>query len=125
METIHSFSDSAPPPPAQLFRATGAAFARIAKLLKDEPAGTAFVIQVQGGGCSGFQYLFDLKTHAPSATDCVLREGTAVIVIDDLSLEMLKNSELDYEETLASAGFVIRNPNATAKCGCGNSFSIG
>lgn len=125
METTQSPAGSAPPPPAQLFRATGAAFARIAKLLKDEPAGTAFVIQVQGGGCSGFQYHFDLKPHAPSATDCVLREGTAVIVIDDLSLEMLKNSELDYEETLASAGFVIRNPNATAKCGCGNSFSIG
>ena len=125
MESIITDSPSAPPAPATPFGATDAACARIAKLLSDEPKGTAFVIQVQGGGCSGFQYHFDLKTKAPEATDYVIQQHGAVIVVDDLSLDILKNSELDYEETLASAGFIIRNPNATAKCGCGNSFSIG
>lgn len=126
MESIVTDSPLAAAAPATPFSATDAACTRIAKLLQTEPEGSAFFIQVQGGGCSGFQYHFDLKTKPPEATtDHVIQRQGAVIVIDDLSLDMLKNSELDYEETLASAGFIVRNPNATAKCGCGNSFSIG
>lgn len=134
-----------PPPPEFPFSVSDAALARIAFLLSDEPVGTGFVVSVLGGGCSGFQYHFDLKIPSPEAGDFVLRENisstpqggaalaegergnvtrTAYIVVDEVSLGMLKNSTLDYEEDLASAGFVIKNPNATAKCGCGNSFSV-
>ena len=97
---------------------------RIAFLLSDEPPGAAFVVSVLGGGCSGFQYHFDLIVRAQEESDLVIREGGALVMVDETSLSLLKNSVLDYVEDLASAGFEIRNPNATAKCGCGNSFSV-
>lgn len=106
------------------FSLTPAARTRIAYLLSDEPAGTAFHVAVQGGGCSGFQYNFDLSSKPLAADDHVLEEGGSRVVIDDVSLGILAGSTLDYEEDLMSAGFVIKNPNATARCGCGNSFSV-
>ena len=106
------------------FVATDAAKARIAKLLKGEPAGTAFVVEVLGGGCSGFQYHFDLKAPKVADGDLVIEENGAFIVVDSTSLELLGGSALDYKEDLAQAGFEITNPNATASCGCGNSFSV-
>ena len=106
------------------FIATDAAKARIAKLLIDEADGTAFVVEVLGGGCSGFQYHFDLKTPAIDKDDLVIQENGAYLVVDATSLELLNNSTLDYKEDLAQAGFEISNPNATMSCGCGNSFSV-
>ena len=106
------------------FIATDAAKARIAKLLSDEPEGTAFVVEVLGGGCSGFQYHFDLKEPKLGGNDLVVKEGGAYLVVDSTSLELLNNSTLDYKEDLAQAGFEITNPNATMSCGCGNSFSV-
>lgn len=106
------------------FNATPAAYKRIAYLLSDEPEGTAFVVEVLGGGCSGFQYHFDLKKPEVSAEDLVVEQDGAKLVVDATSLDLLKGSVLDYVETLADAGFEIKNPNATAKCGCGNSFSV-
>lgn len=104
------------------FSVTPSAFARIAHLLSDEPAGTTFRVRVDGGGCSGFQYRFDL---VPSeADDLIIENGGAVVAVDAVSLDYLKDSELDWVEDLSSAGFEIRNPNATARCGCGNSFSV-
>jgi iron-sulfur cluster insertion protein len=96
--------------------------ARLAYLLQDEPEGSHLRIAVQGGGCSGFQYLFDLEATTP-ASDDHLFEGK--VVIDETSLEILNGSMLDYAEDLSGAAFEIKNPNAKGGCGCGNSFSLG
>lgn len=100
------------------------AVARISKLLADEPPGTLLRIAVQGGGCSGFQYQYLFETAAPAESDLVLRERGAVVAIDDVSLGMMNGTLIDYAETLGSAGFEIKNPNAVSGCGCGNSFSV-
>jgi iron-sulfur cluster insertion protein len=107
------------------FSLSESAAARI-NILKSEDGKAAlrFRITVKGGGCSGFQYDFTLDDAAPAATDAVFEKNGAEVVIDDISLGMLAGSQLDYTEDLAHAGFVIKNPNATARCGCGNSFSV-
>ena len=112
---------------AQDFAVTDAALKRIAYLLSDEPEGSAFIIEVQGGGCSGFQYAFDMKTKAAEPENIVIeRNGARVLVdVDADSLEIVKGSTLDFHDDLSGAGFEITNPNATASCGCGNSFSVG
>jgi len=79
---------------------------------------------VQGGGCSGFQYHFDLDPKPVAEGETVLEKNGAAVIIDGMSLGFLAGSTLDYVEDLSSAGFAIKNPNATAKCGCGNSFSV-
>jgi iron-sulfur cluster assembly accessory protein len=118
--------DSAPVPAAQAapFDFTDAAAARIKKITVGEPDGSRFRISIKGGGCSGFQYIFDFDASAPADTDTVLDKNGASVVIDDMSLSMLEGSVLDYVETLGSAGFEVKNPNATASCGCGSSFSV-
>jgi iron-sulfur cluster insertion protein len=124
MET-HS-STAAPPvsvTPAP-FAFTDAAAARITKISVGEPDATKFRISVLGGGCSGFQYHYDLDSKPVAEGDIVIEKNGAVVVVDDVSLGLLAGSVLDYVETLGSAGFEIKNPNATAKCGCGNSFSV-
>lgn len=80
-------------------------------------------VAVEGGGCSGFQYLFDLVDAAQPDDLKIERDGAAA-VIDETSLALLKGSEIDYVEELAGAEFRIRNPNAKSSCGCGVSFSI-
>lgn len=104
---------------------TDSAAARINELKKSEGKELRFRVMVKGGGCSGFQYEFILDESAPSAEDVIIAGmGGAEMVIDDVSLGILKGSTLDYTEDLAQAGFLIKNPNATARCGCGNSFSV-
>ena len=80
-------------------------------------------IAVEGGGCSGFQYLFDLVDAAQPDDFRVERDGAAALV-DEMSLVMLKGSEIDFIDELAGAEFKIRNPNAKSSCGCGVSFSV-
>lgn len=106
------------------FSVTDAALARIAHLLSDEPAGTKFHVSVLGGGCSGFQYHYELAAKPAMPGDFVIARDGAAVVVDEISLPLLANSVLDYVEDLSNAGFEIRNPNATARCGCGNSFSV-
>jgi iron-sulfur cluster insertion protein len=113
-----------PTTPATPFSVTDSAAARIVKITVGEPEGSKFRIAIKGGGCSGFQYIFDFDANPPSETDVVIEKNGAFVIIDDMSLGMLSGSELDYIETLGSAGFEIKNPNATASCGCGNSFSV-
>ena len=103
---------------------TESALRRIAHLLSDEPQGTRFRISINGGGCSGFSYHFDLDAKPLAAEDSVFGSESVPVAVDDVSLGLLAGSTLDYVEDLGSAGFEIRNPNATAKCGCGNSFSV-
>lgn len=112
-------------PPATPFSLTESAAARINELKKSEgKPNLKFRVSVKGGGCSGFQYEFMLDDAAPGEGDTVISNHGAEAVVDDVSLGILKGSVLDYTEDLAQAGFTIKNPNATAKCGCGNSFSV-
>jgi iron-sulfur cluster assembly protein len=123
--------DNLEPSPATLptlveqpFQLTANAARRISALLADEPEGTWLRISVMGGGCSGFQYKYDFEVAEPSEDDTQILEGGARVAVDSTSMEFLKQSVLDYVETLGGAAFEIRNPNTTASCGCGNSFSI-
>jgi len=118
--STHTDNSIAPP----TFDMTESAAARINRLKADEGKDLRFRVAVKGGGCSGFQYEFVLDDAAPSENDTVIRKDGAEAVVDDVSLNILKGSVLDYTEDLAQAGFLIKNPNATARCGCGNSFSV-
>jgi iron-sulfur cluster insertion protein len=103
---------------------TDAAAVRILKLREIEnDQDLALRIQVLGGGCSGFQYTFSLE-KVTNADDIVFHKNDATVVIDDASLTIIQGSQLDYVDELAASMFVIKNPNASSKCGCGNSFSI-
>ena len=96
---------------------------RIARILAREAGGTALRVSVSGGGCSGFQYGFDLdQTRAPD--DLVVERDGAVVLIDSVSLPYMGGSEIDFVDDLIGQSFQIRNPNATASCGCGTSFSV-
>jgi iron-sulfur cluster assembly accessory protein len=96
---------------------------RIGKILNAEPTGTALRISVSGGGCSGFQYSFELDTSR-SPDDLVIERDGATVLIDPISLPYVSGSEIDFVEDLIGQSFQVRNPNATASCGCGTSFSI-
>jgi iron-sulfur cluster assembly accessory protein len=80
-------------------------------------------VAVDGGGCSGFQYRFDLVEAAEPEDVRIEREGAAALV-DEVSLPFLVGAEIDFIDALAGAEFKIRNPNARSSCGCGVSFSI-
>lgn len=96
---------------------------RIAKILEKEPAGSMLRVAVNGGGCSGFQYEFQI-TIEQNADDLVVEKNGVRILVDEVSLQYMAGSEIDYAEELIGAAFKIKNPNATASCGCGTSFSV-
>ena len=101
-----------------------AAADRVAHLRKMEgDDGLMLRLTVSGGGCSGFQYGFDFSKE--TAEDYHVFEYHGVpLVVDEVSLDLLAGSEVDYVEDLSGAAFVVKNPNATASCGCGSSFAI-
>jgi iron-sulfur cluster assembly accessory protein len=103
---------------------TDRAAKRIAKILGTEPAGTSLRISVEGGGCSGFQYRYDLVREAPSPDDVVLARDGATVLIDPVSLQYMDGSQIDFIDDLIGQSFQIKNPLASASCGCGTSFSI-
>jgi len=96
---------------------------RIAEILGREPAGTMLRLSVEGGGCSGFQYKFDMDREQ-TRDDLLIRRDQAVILIDQLSLGYLAGSEIDFVDDLIGASFRVNNPNAKASCGCGTSFAL-
>lgn len=96
---------------------------RIVKIVQGESSASALRVSVAGGGCSGFQYQFDL-TGEREADDLVIEKDGAVVLIDQVSLGFMAGSEIDFVDDLIGQSFQIRNPNATASCGCGTSFSI-
>ena len=102
---------------------TDACFARVAKILAGETDNKALRISVEGGGCSGFSYQFDLVEKAED-DDLVIEKDGATILIDELSMVYMAGSEIDFVDDLIGQSFQIRNPNAVASCGCGTSFSI-
>ncbi len=100
-----------------------AAARRIAAILATEDGKDALRVSVEGGGCSGFSYKFDLAEGAED-DDLVLQKGDARVLIDSLSLVYMGGSEIDFVDNLMGQSFQINNPNAVASCGCGTSFTI-
>ena len=96
---------------------------RIGEILKSEPEGAMLRVSVEGGGCSGFQYKFDIARDRAD-DDLVLTRAGAVVLIDPVSVDYMAGSQIDFVDDLIGQSFKINNPNATASCGCGTSFSI-
>jgi iron-sulfur cluster assembly accessory protein len=96
---------------------------RIGQILKKEAQGAMLRVSVEGGGCSGFQYKFDVE-HNRTADDLAIERDGVTVLVDATSAPFLAGSELDYVDDLIGASFRVANPNATASCGCGTSFSI-
>lgn len=96
---------------------------RINQIAAREASAKLFRVSVEGGGCSGFQYKFDLVGE-PESGDLVIEREGARMLIDPVSLDYLKGSEIDFVDDLMGATFRVRNPNAQSACGCGTSFSL-
>jgi iron-sulfur cluster insertion protein len=102
---------------------TAAAARRLQSLSQAEGRPVMLRVAVEGGGCSGFQYQFDL-VHEPQPDDLRIERDGAAALVDEMSLVLLKGSEIDFIDELAGAEFKVRNPNARSSCGCGVSFSV-
>ena len=96
---------------------------RIGQILGAEPAGTMLRVSVEGGGCSGFQYKFDME-RARADDDLVIAREGATVLIDPVSQQYMAGSEIDFVEDLIGASFKVKNPQAKASCGCGTSFAL-
>lgn len=96
---------------------------RISQIVANEPPNTMLRVSVEGGGCSGFQYKFDL-VQTRDEEDMAIEKGGVTVLIDPVSVVYMEGSEIDFVDDLIGAAFQIKNPNATAACGCGTSFSI-
>lgn len=102
---------------------TASAAKRINAILAKQDGADFLRVSVEGGGCSGFSYKFDFATEVNS-DDLLVECDGARVLIDEMSLEFLRGSEIDFSTELIGAAFKISNPNATAACGCGTSFSV-
>lgn len=102
---------------------TDAAAKRIATIVGKEPGKIGLRVTVEGGGCSGFSYKFDLA-DSRNDDDIAFEKNGATVLIDDLSLIYMGGSVIDFVDDLMGQSFQIRNPNAVASCGCGTSFSV-
>ncbi len=112
------------PPGERNVTVTDSAVRRIARLMEQEDGASLFLrISVSGGGCSGFQYGFSFDRKVRPDDLEFGRDGVRV-VIDEVSLDLVAGAEIDFVEDMIGASFQVRNPNATASCGCGSSFSV-
>jgi iron-sulfur cluster assembly accessory protein len=102
---------------------TDRAARRIRQILATEPAPSMLRVSVEGGGCSGFRYDFGIA-HDRADDDLAIERDGVTVLVDPVSLEFLKGSEIDFVDELIGASFQVRNPNASASCGCGTSFSV-
>ena len=102
---------------------TGAVFDRLDAILESEGRDKLLRVAVLGGGCSGFQYKFDLD-EAVAEDDVVIERAGLRVAVDAVSRPFLDGAVIDYRDELIGAHFAVDNPNATASCGCGTSFSI-
>ena len=96
---------------------------RVKQILAKEPAGSLLRVAVNGGGCSGFQYAFDI-VPARAPDDLLIEQDGVGVVIDPVSLDFLRGARIDFVDDLIGQSFKIDNPNAASSCGCGVSFSI-
>src|SRR4051812_5788405 len=102
---------------------TDRAARRIGEILKSEPSGAMLRLSVMGGGCSGFQYKFDVERERADDDTAIVRSGITMLV-DPVSLQYVAGSEIDFVDDLIGASFKVNNPKAKASCGCGTSFSL-
>jgi len=124
-DALLDFADTnTPSKPPDPFHITEVAAKKICSLVKEESKATGLRIFVQGGGCSGFQYGFAFAEDLEEDDTKVEQSGASVIV-DAMSYQYMWGAEIDYKDDLQGASFVIRNPQATATCGCGSSFAYG
>ncbi len=106
------------------FAVSERAAARIAEIVADQPGmPQALRVSVLAGGCSGFQYNFELEQSA-QPDDLIVERGLARVLVDPSSLDLLAGAQLDYTDALMGAHFTVTNPNAVSACGCGTSFSV-
>ena len=118
-ETPATGTATAPPP--VVF--TDAAASKVGELIKEEQNPELKLrVFISGGGCSGFQYGFTFDDSIEEGDSKVVNQGVT-LVIDPMSVQYLMGAEIDYKEDLQGAQFIIRNPNATTTCGCGQSFT--
>ena len=103
-------------------RVTNRAFSRLAEINATLKNPKALRVAVEGGGCSGFQYLIELGQ--PKDDDLILEKSGEKVLIDSVSLPFLTNAIIDFSDEIIGARFIITNPNATSSCGCGTSFSL-
>ena len=97
---------------------------RITELLSEEnKAGSGLRGFVQGGGCSGFQYGLMIEESGQGPADQVYESNGVKLFVDPISIQYLKNAEVDFVDTVSGGGFTIKNPNAKSTCGCGQSFT--
>jgi len=108
---------------AKTLSLTPAAAARVALIAQKQSRPALLRLSVEGGGCSGFQYKFDLA-DLPATDDAVTETDGVRLVVDPISLDLLEGSVVDYVESLGGAAFQVSNPNAASGCGCGSSFGI-
>jgi len=92
-------------------------------LVEEQKTGGGLRVYVQGGGCSGFQYGMMIEEHGQGAGDQVFEAHGIKLYVDPISVQYLKNAEVDFVDSVTGGGFTIKNPNATSTCGCGSSFS--
>jgi iron-sulfur cluster assembly accessory protein len=96
---------------------------RIGEILQGEPAGAMLRVSIEGGGCSGFQYKFDIDS-TKADDDIVIAKDGATVLIDPVSLNYMAGAEIDFVDDLIGTSFRVNNPKATASCGCGTSFTV-
>ncbi|MCJ2013089.1 HesB/IscA family protein [Methylobacterium sp. J-076] len=96
---------------------------RINEIMGEEPPGSLLRISVNGGGCSGFSYAFDISRDR-EAQDIVIERDGATVIVDPVSVQYMAGSTIDFVNDLIGQSFKIENPLATASCGCGTSFSL-
>ena len=97
---------------------------KIKTIIAEEDPSLKLRVFVQGGGCSGFQYGFSLEELPPADDDFTFEKDGVGVIIDSISMQYMSEAEIDYKEDMMSASFTIKNPNVTATCGCGSSFTI-
>ena len=100
-----------------------AAAARVASIAQRQGKPAMLRLSVEGGGCAGFQYRFGLAEDIEAGDSVVETDGVR-LVVDDISLDLVRGSVVDFVESLGGAAFQVRNPNAASGCGCGTSFSV-
>jgi iron-sulfur cluster assembly accessory protein len=108
---------------AQTMTLSPSAAARVAVIAGKQGKPAILRLAVEGGGCSGFQYKFDLA-GAAEAGDLVIERDGVTLVVDPVSLDLVAGSVVDYVESLGGAAFKVENPQAASGCGCGSSFSV-
>jgi iron-sulfur cluster assembly accessory protein len=96
---------------------------RIVAVMASEPPGSMLRVSVAGGGCSGFQYIFDIDREK-AQDDLVIERDGATVLIDETSLDLLEGCTIDFIDDLVGQSFRITNPNASSSCGCGTSFAV-